>query len=146
MELTLMARITGVFGNDSDLERALNELHERQFEDVRVMGTQTSSGGADVPLETYLGGIGAANAPTQSGAAVPFTFAIPAFGLGRAINEQDISSVLDDEGIRGAEADFYAERLRRGGKLVIVDTSDDRADVVRAILRRTNASNWTHSA
>jgi uncharacterized protein (TIGR02271 family) len=56
----------------------------------------------------------------------------------RTLTRQEEASVgtLSAYGVPEAEASYYAEGLRRGGTVVLVDTADDRADQVVAIMER----------
>jgi uncharacterized protein (TIGR02271 family) len=59
----------------------------------------------------------------------------------RTLTRQEEASVgtLAAHGVPEAEAQQYAEAVRRGGALVLVDTADDRADRAVAIMERAPA-------
>jgi uncharacterized protein (TIGR02271 family) len=59
----------------------------------------------------------------------------------RTLTSQEGASVstLSAHGVPEAEAQQYADAVRRGGVLVLVDTADDRADRAVAIMERTPA-------
>jgi len=59
----------------------------------------------------------------------------------RTMTSQEEASVgtLSAHGVPEAEAQQYAEGIRRGGVLVLVDAADDRADRAVAIMERTPA-------
>jgi uncharacterized protein (TIGR02271 family) len=59
----------------------------------------------------------------------------------RTLTNQEEASVgmLSAHGVPEAEAQAYAEAVRRGGALVLVDTADDRADRAVAIMERSPA-------
>src|SRR4051812_25183437 len=48
-------------------------------------------------------------------------------------------SALSAHGVGGAEAQPYAEAVRRGGAVVLVDTADERGDGAMAIMERSPA-------
>jgi uncharacterized protein (TIGR02271 family) len=59
----------------------------------------------------------------------------------RTLTSQEEASVgtLSADGVPEAEAQAYADAVRRGGALVLVDTADDRADRVVAIMEGSPA-------
>jgi uncharacterized protein (TIGR02271 family) len=59
----------------------------------------------------------------------------------RTLTRQEEASVgtLSAHGVPEAEAQAYAEAVRRGGALVLVDAADDRADRAVAIMERSPA-------
>jgi uncharacterized protein (TIGR02271 family) len=59
----------------------------------------------------------------------------------RTMTSQEEASVgtLSAHGVPEAEAQAYAEAVRRGGAVVLVDTADDRADRAAAIMERAPA-------
>jgi uncharacterized protein (TIGR02271 family) len=60
-----------------------------------------------------------------------------------AMTRQEGAAVgtLSARGVPEAEADYYAEGLRRGGVVVLVDAADERADRAAAIMERDPATN-----
>lgn len=139
-----MAAIIGVFDTDTDLEQALNQLNQGGFgDDLRVIDPARAST-PNVSDESYIGGIGAVNSSVNAGNTAPIPFAAPGFvNAGNTRSEPDLTGPLNDLNLTADEADYYAERLRRGGKLIIVDTEDEHRDFVWDIMRRSRAQQWT---
>jgi hypothetical protein len=63
--------------------------------------------------------------------------AIGGMGVGAATG--GVIGLLRDHGISEEEAEFFAEGVKRGGSLVTVRSSGDRADQARKILERHGA-------
>lgn len=139
-----MATIIGVFDNDSDLEQALNQLNQAGFaDDLRVIDPARNTM-PNVSDETYLGGIGAVNSSVNAGVTAPIPYVVPGFmDAGDTPAGDDVTSPLNDLNLTAGEADYYAERLRRGGKLIVIDTEDEHRDFVWDIMRRSHAQQWT---
>jgi hypothetical protein len=70
-------------------------------------------------------------------AAGPLAGAIGGLGLGAAAG--GIVGLLRDHGIPEEEAQFFAEGVKRGGSLVTVRTTDERAGQARSTLERHGA-------
>jgi len=70
-------------------------------------------------------------------AAGPLAGAIGGLGLGAAAG--GIIGLLRDHGVSEEEAQFFAEGVKRGGSLVTVRTTDERADQARKIMDRNGA-------
>ena len=75
-----------------------------------------------------------------------------AVGAGVGAAAGGLIGALVGMGIPEEDATFYAEGVKRGGVLVTVQTSDDRASEALSIMRRTNAvdvdtqrRSWTES-
>lgn len=141
-----MATIIGVFDTDADLERALNQLNEAGFEnDLRVVDP-TRPASPNVTDETVLGGIGAANTPVAGGTgnAAPFPYIVPGFVSADAADRgEDVLGLLGEYDLDQDEADYYAQRIQKGGKLVIVQTEEEHRDFVEDVMRRARAQQWT---
>jgi hypothetical protein len=139
-----MATIIGVFDNDADLERALNQLNQAGFEDdLRVIDPARPTR-PNVSDEAMLGGIGAANTPAGSGSGNALPYVVPPFITTDEANRgEDILGVLGEYDLEQDEADYYVQRIQKGGKLVIVKTEDEQRDFVQDVMRRSQAQQWT---
>ena len=60
------------------------------------------------------------------------------------LNSEYITANLDLP-LPDEEATFYADALRHGGKLVIVNTDADHSDMVWSVMRNSNASQYTEA-
>lgn len=105
--------VLGLFDSMSDVNEVKRELKALGIPDSDIRVTQQSS------------------ATAQGGAAYSEDK-----GFWKSLKEMFTG---DDEGYR--DADYYAEGTRRGGILVSVDVSDERAESAADILRRHNAVN-----
>jgi hypothetical protein len=140
-----MTTVIGVFDHDSDLELALNRLYDKGFNDVRVVDRSRESDNT-LPEGGFVPAAAATNTGTsQPGGIFPVPFLVPGFfGLaddtltGSYFGETLGYSDLGDE-----EAEFYANAIRKGGKLLIVETDDDHADSVWSVMRNSNASQYS---
>jgi hypothetical protein len=140
-----MTTVIGVFDHDSDLELALNRLYDKGFNDVRVVD-RSRENWTNFQEGAYQPAVAATNTGTsQPGGIFPVPFLMPGFfGLaddtltgsyfGEALGYSDMS----DE-----ETEFYANAVRKGGKLLIVETDDDHADSVWSVMRNSNASQYS---
>jgi hypothetical protein len=68
----------------------------------------------------------------------PLAGALGGLGIGAAVG--GLVGVLKDYGVSEQEAQYYEEGLRRGGALVAVRTTDDRASDASKILDRAGAA------
>ncbi len=140
-----MTKVIGVFGNDSDLEIALNRLYEQGFNDVQVIDRHYEA--PAVPSETAVAaGLGAANhANHNPSAAAPVPLFLPGFfGLSDAsmtgaylLDRASFTDMSDEE------AEWYANAVRDGGKLLIVEADPDSIGAIRHVLLNSNASQYT---
>lgn len=141
-----MATIIGVFDNDADLERALNQLNQAGFEnDLRVVDPARPAR-PNISDEAMLGGIGAANTPVAGGTgnAAPIPYIVPGLVNAGADNRgENILGILGEYDLEQDEADYYAQRIQKGGKLVIVKTEEDHRNFVEDVMRRAHAQQWT---
>ncbi len=139
-----MATIIGVFDNDADLERALNQLHAAGFEDdIRVVDPARLSP-PNVSDETLLGGIGAVNSPASSGSGTPLPAVVPAFiNQDELLTGENITGILSDYDLTAEEADYYADRAQKGSRLLIVRAEDEHHNFISEIMRRAHAQQWT---
>jgi hypothetical protein len=143
-----MTTVIGIFDNDSDLEVALNRLYDKGFNDVRVVDRkQSGETRPEVPAAAFIPGTAVNNAGASIGTGMgisPAVLFVPGFAdlddehLNSSYVTENLDIPMTDE-----EADFYANALRNGGKLLIVDTDDDHSDMVWSVMRNTNASQYT---
>ena len=140
-----MTTVIGIFDNDSDLEVTLNRLYEKGFNDVRVVDrTQETGGDTVIPAAAFAPGTNLSGSGMNSTGAYPGALLVPGFvglddeGLNSSFLMDNLDVALTDE-----EADFYANAVRKGGKLVIVETDDDHSDMVWSVMRNSNASQYT---
>ena len=177
-----MKTVVGLFENYTDADRAVSELNARGFNRNeisvaardsalrdRVVGetgkeravAETAGagavGGAVVGgLGGLLVGIGALAIPGIGPIITAGTLATAlgstAAGAGIGAAAGGLIGALVGMGIPEEDANFYAEGVKRGGVLVSVHTSDDRASEALNILRQTNAvdvdtrrSEWSRS-
>jgi hypothetical protein len=140
-----MTTVIGVFDNDSDLEVALNRLYEKGFNDVRVVD-RTQQTGVDpvVPAAAFAPGNGLNSGGMATNGAYPAALLVPGF-VGLDDERLNSSYLLEnlDFPLSDEEADFYANAMRNGGKLLIVETDDDHGDMVWSVMRNSNASQFT---
>jgi hypothetical protein len=138
-----MTTIIGMFDNDADLERALNQLNKAGFEDdLRVIDPARTTR-PNVSDETLLGGIGAANSPTVTGTGNPLPFVAPFVATDENSQEEDVLGILGGYDLEQDEAEYYFQRIQKGGKLIIVKTEGEHQDFVRDVMRRAHAQQWT---
>jgi hypothetical protein len=140
-----MTTVIGVFDTDSDLEVALNRLYDKGFNDVQVVDRAQKTEAASMPGAAFIPGSAMASTP-NSASNSPFPAAMFVPGFVDVDDERLTSSYLLDNldvPLTDEEADFYANALRNGGKLLIVDTDDDHTDMVWSVMRNSNASQYT---
>lgn len=112
-----------------------------------AVGPVAETGGlSEAPRDAWIGGV----AGLAAGAIAvilpgigplialgPMAGAIGGLGVGAAAG--GIIGLLHDQGISKEEAEFYAEGVKRGGALVTVHVSGDRASEARKILDQQGA-------
>jgi hypothetical protein len=138
-----MTTVIGVFDNDSDLEVALNRLYDKGYNDVRVVDRSREEANT-LPAATFIPGATTSNGASSAPNGVfPVSYLVPGF-FGVADEHIDSAYLLDALGldITSEEADFYTNAVRNNGKLLIVDTHDDKADQAWAIMRNSNGSQF----
>jgi hypothetical protein len=141
-----MTTVIGIFDTDSDLEVALNRLYDKGFNDVRVVDVgQRDEVDPSVPAATFIPAVGANNAsPAGNLGVLPAAVFVPGFaGVdNETLNSEYVMTNLDLP-LSDEEATFYADALRHGGKLVVVNTDEDHSDMVWSVMRNSNASQYT---
>src|SRR5262245_30342468 len=119
-----MTTVIGIFDTDSDLEVALSRLYDKGFNDVRVVDVgHHEAVDPKVPAATLIPAFGPNNASASGVAPVlPAAVFVPGFaGVdNETLNSEYITANLDLP-LPDEEATFYADALRHGGKLVIVN-------------------------
>ncbi len=141
-----MTTVIGVFDNGTDLEVALNRLYDRGINDVRVVdrawdGGHTVPAGAVAPGTTAGSGVEMQSA-SMSGL-LPFAAGFGGLADDR-IDAQYLTETLDLD-LDDDEARFYANALRKNGKLLIVNTDDDQTDLAWSVMRNSNASQYVEA-
>lgn len=166
-----MATVVGLFEHYQDAERAVDQLYARGFERSNVsvaardqvladripagktMGTEAGEGAASGAvggaaiggLAGLLIGLGALVIPGIGPVVAAGTLATAltstAVGAGIGAATGGLLGALVGMGIPEEDANFYAEGVKRGGVLVSVDTTEDRASMARDILRDAGALN-----
>ncbi|HEX2906151.1 MAG TPA: hypothetical protein VHO69_04780 [Phototrophicaceae bacterium] len=136
-----MGTIIGVFDSDVDLEQALKLLNQAGFKDDLHVIDPARSTTPKITDEAYLGGIGAANSPVVGGSTTPTPYVAPFINTGDP--QLDPLGLLDEFRLSADEADYYTQQLRRGGKLIVVETQDDHDNFVRSVMRQNRAQQWT---
>jgi hypothetical protein len=143
-----MTTVIGIFDTDSDLEVALNRLYNKGFNDVRVVDVaQHEAVEPSIPAGAFAPALGPNNtAPGGTAPVIPAALFVPGFaGVdNEALNSEYVTANLDMP-LSDEEATFYADALRHGGKLVIVNTDADHADMVWSVMRNSNASQFTQA-
>jgi len=165
-----MATVIGLFEHYQDAERAVDQLYNKGYDKSevsvaardqimqdRVTGKTAGNemaegaasgavGGAAIGgLAGLLVGLGALVIPgigpviAAGTLATAITSAAAGAGIGAATG--GILGALVGMGIPEEDANFYAEGVKRGGVLVTVHTTDDRAPMAQEILRSNNALN-----
>jgi hypothetical protein len=139
-----MTTVIGIFDNDSDLEVALNRLYEKGFNDVRVVDrTQENGAESVIPAAAFAPG-SSLNGGMNANGAYPGALLVPGFvGLDDEVLNSDYLLDNLDFPMSDEEADFYANAVRNGGKLLIAETDDDHSDMVWSVMRNSNASQYT---
>lgn len=140
-----MTTVMGVFDNNSDLEVTLNRLYEKGFNDVRVVDrTQQTGEDPVIPAAAFAPGSSLTGSGMNATGSYPGALLVPGFmGLDdEGINSSYLLENLDVD-LSDEEADFYANAVRKGGKLLIVETDDDHSDMVWSVMRNSNASQFT---
>lgn len=141
-----MTTVIGIFDTDSDLEVALNRLYNKGFNDVRVVDVaQRDEVDPKVPAEAFVPALGPNNtSPSGNLGVLPAAIFVPGFAAidNETLNSQYVTANLDVP-MSDEEATFYADALRDGGKLVIVNTDADHANMVWSVMRNSNASQYS---
>ena len=162
-----MKTVVGLFEYYQDAERAVNQLSSRGFgkTDIsvaardrvlqeRVVGGKdqavAESAGAGAVGGTAVGGIAGllvgigalaipGIGPVIAAGTLGTALATTAAGAGIGAAAGGLIGALVGLGIPEEDAQFYAEGVKRGGVLVTVQTTDDRASEALNILRQANA-------
>ena len=128
----------------------VQDLEAKGFtsEDVTLLSNQDEASNAQIGATTgaalgsgagLLAGLGLLAVPGL-GPLVAAGWLVPVLAAGVAgAMTGGILGALTDAGVEEPDAHVYAETLRRGGALVIVRTSDDRAAAVHQIFAQTQA-------
>ena len=126
--------------------------HEKNTKAPEGTAAGATAGGAIGGTLGLLAGIGMLAIPGIGPliAAGPIVASLAGLGVGGAVG--GLIGALVGMGIPEEDATFYAEGVKRGGVLVTVQTSDDRASEALSIMRRSNAvdvdtqrRSWTES-
>ncbi len=130
-----------LFDNDKDVEDAVQELHDRSFgaeqeDEIQIidqarLSVETPSKGpvadvADIPRRGTSGAAGR-TAVGVAGSSEPQQI------------EVNVSNTLVDLGIGREEADFFGRHVARGSAVVVVDTTEERAQEALEIMKKHNA-------
>jgi Heat induced stress protein YflT domain len=164
-----MKTVVGLFENYTDADRAVSELNTRGFNRneisvaardnairdnlvgttgrERAVGESAGAGAVGGAVVGGLGGllvgIGALAIPGVGPVIAAGTLATAlgatAAGAGIGAAAGGLIGALVGIGIPEEDANFYAEGVKRGGVLVTVQTSDDRATEALNIMRRARA-------
>lgn len=141
-----MTTVIGIFDTDSDLEVALNRLYDKGFNDVRVVDVSKHDAvEPNIPAAAFAPALGPNNiSPSGTGPVIPAALFVPGFVEvnNETLNGQYVVTNLELP-LSDEEATFYADALRHGGKLVVVNTDDDHANMVWSVMRNSNASQYT---
>jgi hypothetical protein len=141
-----MTTVIGIFDTDSDLEVALNRLYDKGFNDVRVVDvSQRDEVEPNIPVGVYGQTLGPNNtSPSGNLGALPAAVFVPGFAgvNNETLNSEYVRANLDLP-LSDEEATFYADALRQGGKLVVVNTDADHAVMVWSVMRNSNASQYS---
>lgn len=108
-----MATVASLFGSQAEATEALDELAETEFADVE---TRVFEEVGPNPTEPDVGAIPHLGSGRLSGALDP--------GVGEWFSD------LDDK-----EAEFFTQRVRSGGVLVMAKVEDERAGALETFLR-----------
>jgi hypothetical protein len=163
-----MKTVVGLFEYYQDAERAVSELNSRGFgkTDISVVARDrvvqdfvrggkeqavAESAGAGAVGGTAVGaiagllvGVGALAIPGIGPVLAfgPLAAAIGSTAAGAGIGAAagGLIGALVGLGIPEEDANFYAEGVKRGGVLVTVRASDDRANAAMQIMRQANAT------
>ncbi len=134
-DIGLMAKRLEAEPRDVEIEYVEEDGHEQIEDMAKGAGTGAAIGGAAGLLLSLsalaIPGIG----PVL--AAGPLAALIAGAGVGATAG--GLISGLTRLGLDDADADTYAEGLRRGGTLVSVNAADDRADRAVSVLKRQGA-------
>jgi hypothetical protein len=159
-----MKRVFGLFEHEQAADRAINELQKRGFnqehfgvitrnritqkvnreEDIREGTVKADqklgvTGGAAVGgLTGLLLGVGALFIPGVGPVLAAGALGAVAAGAGMGAVAGGLLGALTSMGIT-EEADVYAEGIKRGGVLLVVEADDKRASEVNNVLRETGA-------
>ncbi len=158
-------KIVGLFERESAADSAIKELQNAGFNKNRFgvvarnqikqkVNRQKDTEQGAVQADSKLGSAGGAAVGGLTGLLVSAgTLAIP--GIGPVLAAGSLATVFAATGIGAAaggllgaltslgisekEADFYAEGLKRGGILVVVETDKERASFVKNVLELSGA-------
>ncbi|GIV97878.1 MAG: hypothetical protein KatS3mg057_2535 [Herpetosiphonaceae bacterium] len=161
-----MKTIVGLFDDYASADRAYSTLIERGYDrtDIGVLARDETvrdrlGGRQAATSESALAGAMAGGAlggltgllvgaaalaipgvgPVLAGGALATVLGTTLAGAGLGATAGTIAGALIGMGVPEDEARFYAETVQRGGILVTVLTSDERADEVRAMMRQAGA-------
>ncbi len=139
MDLFTSKKVVGLFDNQEDLGQAVGKLHERGFgqeeDDLLLIDKDHLSGETPIlqqdepfivtPLSSSGTG-GATAVPTEKNVGT------------EKKSGMIIEDKLTDLGIDDDERSFYAQHLRRGNTLVVVEADDDEAaESAQRIMKQT---------
>lgn len=132
--------VVGLFDNDKDVERAINELADHGF------GGENSDDTVEV-IDRYLFSDGDISAQVI---AVPIPSTGGSTGAGIVIDSgaenksnssamvEQIQKILTDMNVDQEQATFYANRVARGGSLIVVESDAERIAEALNILTRVS--------
>lgn len=132
--------IIGLFGSDREAEQAMEMLSQHGIGDknssdkIELMDQYSFSG-----LATDRDTAVAMPAPTGSNNPIGLVPVMEDADPNPRSAELAIKQDLMDRGIEESQASFFARRVARDGVLLVVETDENHADQVAAVLRQTGA-------
>jgi hypothetical protein len=131
-----MRTVVGLFDNSQDLEQALKELQARGFGEDEINIQQDPIIGQDKKL--------VADPDTGEVSGVMLDSDSPAASnSGVVVELGDPIGTLVDMGVSSEDAHFYAEGVKQGGTLLIVQTDNERIPEVVNVMSMANTSRVT---
>jgi outer membrane lipoprotein SlyB len=164
LEVDLMEkRIIGYFEDSNQAGQAANELKEKGFNEISILGNEnggkegskgrgkenqnlsngTMTGGAIGGVAGLAIGTGALGALGAAALLIPGIGPIVAMGplaaaLGGAVTG-GVAGALVDYGIPKERSDFYETKIKEGKTVMILKSNEDKTDTVASILKNHGA-------
>jgi hypothetical protein len=151
--------VIGLFRDSNEAQAALHDLERGGFAREQLnlvaydgsghytdmaresseLGSKTTKGAAAGGIAGLLLGLAAVALPGIGPivAAGPIAAALTGAGVGAAAG--GMLGALADMGVPGHEAKYYEEAIRRGGTLLIIRASDEKAEDAQSVLDRHGA-------
>jgi hypothetical protein len=136
-----MKIIIGLFEDKQDLACAVKKLynHGLSRNEIKVINPSFAPQ-ATLAARQSRGGAAGINFGFVDGSATILTSSMSRFSTSQSVTATDPAHILADLGIPEPEASFYAVNVKRGKRLIIIQTGHhERALEAQQIIRQANA-------